>query len=90
VNCFTPFTLDTCPLPEANKVQMRLDHVVIRDFARAITSDAAPGSGAVSTRAAASLHFRAAVSQDARARAPTASDVLRDADQAELPGLACH
>ena len=36
---------------------MTLDHVFIRDFTREITRDAASGSGAVSTRAAAALHF---------------------------------
>src|SRR5882757_9093167 len=89
VNRFSLFTLDTCPLLDAYKVQMTLHHVFIRDFTRAITCDAPSGSGAVSTCAAAALHFRAAVSQDAGARAPTASHILCDPDQAELPGLAC-
>ena len=88
VNVSSPFTLDTCPLLDTHKIQMT-KHVLIRNFTRAITRDAASGSGAVSTRAAAALHFRAAVSQDAGARASTSSHVLRDADQAELPGLAC-
>ena len=64
-------------------------HVLIHNFTRAITRDAASGSCAVSTCAAAALHFRAAVSQDAGARASKTSDVLRDVDQADLPGLAC-
>ena len=80
VNRFSLFTLDTCPLLDAHKVQMTVHHVLIRDFTRAITRDAASGSGAVSTCAAAALHFRAAVSQDAGARASKASDVLRDVD----------
>ena len=72
------FTLETCPLLDTHKVQMTLHHVLIRDFTRAITRDAASGSRAVSTRTAAALHFRGAVSQDAGARASKASDVLRD------------
>jgi ATP-dependent Lon protease len=55
---------------------MTIHHVLIRDFTRAITRDAASGSSAVSTCAAAALHFRAAVSQDAGARATTASHIL--------------
>ena len=89
VNRLSLFTLDTCPLRDAYKVQMTVHHVLIGHFTRAITRDAASGSSAVSTCAAAALRFRAALSQDARARAQTASHVLRDADQAELPGLAC-
>lgn len=79
VNRSSLFTLDTCPLLDTHKVQMT-KHVLIHNFTQAITRDAASGSGAVSARAAAALHFRAAVSQDARARASTASHVLRGAD----------
>ncbi len=57
MNRFSLSTLDTCPLPDAYKVQMTPHHVLIRDFTRAITRDAASGSGAVSTCAAAALHF---------------------------------
>ena len=89
LNRLSLFTLDTCPLLDAYKVQMTLHHVLIRDFTRAITRDAASGSGVVSACPSAALHFRAAVSQDAGARASKASDVLRDIDQADLPGLAC-
>ena len=71
------FTLDTCPLLDTHKVQMT-KHVLIRNFARAITRDAASGSGAVSARPVAASHFRAEISQDAGARASKASDVLRD------------
>ena len=71
------FTLETCPLLDTHKVQMT-KYVLIHNFAQAITRDAASGSRAVSTRAAAALHFRDAVSQDAGARASKASDVLRD------------
>ena len=80
VNRLSTFTLDTCPLLDTYKVQMTIQHVLIHNFTRAITRDAASGSRAVSTRAAAALHFRAAVSQDAGARASKASDVLRDVD----------
>ena len=78
VNRSSLFTLDPCPLLEAYKVQVTLHHVLIRHVAQAITRDAASGSGAVSTRPAAALHFRGALSQDAGARASKASDVLRD------------
>src|SRR5204863_912072 len=88
VNRSSLFTLDTCPLLDTHKVQMT-KHVLIHNFTQAITRDAASGSGAVSARAAAALHFRVAVSQDARARASTASHVLRGADYADLPGLEC-
>ena len=71
------FTLETCPLLDTHKVQMT-KHVLIHNFTPAITRNAASGSRAVSTRAAAALHFRGAVSQDAAARASKASDVLRD------------
>jgi len=71
------FTRETCPLLDTHKVQMA-NHVLIHNSTRAITRDAASGSRAVSTRAAAALHFRDAVSQDAGARASKASDVLRD------------
>ncbi len=66
-------------------------HVLIdiHNFARAITRHASSRSRAVSARAAAALHFRGAVSQDAEARTPGASHVLRDTGQADLPGLAC-
>ena len=66
----------------------RKHHVLIGDFTRTTTRDAAPGSRAVSARVVAALHFRAALSQDAGTRASGASDVLRGADQAKLPGLA--
>ena len=71
------FTLETCPLLDTHKVQMT-KHVLIHNSTRAITRDAASGSRALSTRVAAALHFRGAVSQDAGARASKASDVLRD------------
>ena len=70
-------------------VKKRKYHVFIRDFTRTITRDAASGSRAVSARAVAALHFRAAVSQNAGTRASTATHLLRDVDQAKLPGLAC-
>ena len=57
VNRVSLFTLDTCPLPDAHKVQMTVHHVLIRHVTEAITRDAASGSGAVSTCAAAALHF---------------------------------
>ena len=76
---FSLFALDTCPLLDTHKVQMT-KHVLIHNFTRAITRDAASGSGAVSARPAAALHFRAEISQDAGARASKASDVLRDVD----------
>ena len=84
----TLFTLDTCPLLDTYKVQMT-KHGFIHNFTPAITRNAASGSGAVSACAAATLHFRTAVSQNAGALASRASDVLRDVDQADLPGLAC-
>ena len=87
VNRLSLFALDTCPLLDTHKVQMT-KHALIRNFTQAITRDAASGSGAFSARPAAALHFRVAVSQDAGTRASRPSDVLRDVDQADLPGLA--
>ena len=58
----------------------RKQHVFIDDFARTITRDAAPRSRAVSARAVAALHLRAALSQNVGARASRASDVLRYVD----------
>src|SRR5947208_1825075 len=68
---------------------MTKDDAVIRHVTKRTSGDAAAGRRTFSARAVAPLHFRAAVSQDAGARASKASDVLRDSDQAELPGLAC-
>jgi len=65
-----------------------MTHVFIGKFTRTIAGHAASGSRAVSPRNAAAVHFRASLSQDAGARASRASDVLRDIDQADLPGLA--
>ena len=84
VNRFSLITLDPCRFLDAYKLQMSQHHVVIRHSTQQITRDAASGRCALSARAAAALHFRATVSQDAGARAPTASRFLRDPDQAEI------